>query len=281
MGAFRYTSRSFVREVVMILAAMLFAMPLYFLIAISLKTDQQLTLEPLKPPLADPNWGNFADAWSSGGTTGGMGRAFLNTVIITVGSVVCLVLVSSLTAYVIARRTSRVSNGLYVLFVIGFIMPLTLGLVPIYVVMRSMGLLATYHGIIILHTAGILPFAVFLYVGFIRALPTEYEEAAQVDGAGMFRTFFKVVIPLLRPITTTVAMLSGLIVWNDFFLALIFMSGSSIGTLPIALNSFVNENYTQWNLVFAGATIAILPMLAVFIVAQRQFVRGLAGGIRG
>lgn len=264
----------------MVLLAVIFALPFYLLIEISLKSTNDFNESPLTP-LFDVEWGNYAQAWTSGGVTGGMGRALFNSAVMTVASVACLVLVAALTSYVLARRTSLLSRGLYVLFVVGFIMPATLGLVPVYVAMRAFGLLATYHGMVILHTAGILPFAVFLYTGFIRALPTEYEEAAQVDGAGLFRTFFRVVVPLLRPITTTVAMLAGLIVWNDFFLALIFMSGTPIATLPLALNTFVNENYTQWNIIFAGATIAIMPMLCIFFIAQRRFVRGFAGGIRG
>lgn len=281
MAAFGYTFKSFLREVLMIILGVLMALPFYLLIVISLKTEEQVANEPLVPPFADPQWGNYVTAWLSGDTAGGLGQAFLSTVVITVGSVACIVIVAGLAGYVLARRTSRMSSFLYVLFVVGFILPITLGLVPLYVAMRALGLLGTYHGMILLHTAGMLPFAVFLYTGFIRALPAEFEEAAQMDGAGLWRRLFRVVFPLLRPITTTVAILCGLVVWNDFFMALIFLSGSSVGTLPVALNSFVNEYAAEWHLIFAGATIALLPALLVFIIAQKQFVHGFSGGIRG
>ena len=102
-----------------------------------------------------------------------------------------------------------------------------------------------------------MPLTVFLYTGFIRALPREYEEAAQVDGAGLFRTYFRVVFPLLRPVTGTVAVLAGLIIWNDFFLPLIFLSGTTNATLPVAVYSFVGEYASQWNLIFAAVIVSL------------------------
>lgn len=282
MNGIRYNALTLLREVVMIALAALFAAPLYLLFAISLKTDEQVNTNPLALPFASPQWGNYLQAWTHGGTTEGMGRALLNSVVITVVSVVLLIIVSSLVAYVIARRTSKMANGMYLVTVIGVIVPITLGLLPLYSAMRHLGLVSTYTGVIVLHVAVHVPFAVFLYAGFIRALPEEFEEAAQLDGAGTFGVLYRVVLPLLRPITVTIAILSGLVVWNDFFLSLVFLSGTKLATLPLALNSFVSsESYTQWNLVFAGVVISILPMLLLFLLAQRHFMKGLAGGIRG
>ena len=126
-----------------------------------------------------------------------------------------------------------------------------------------------------------MPLTVFLYTGFIRALPRDYEEAAQVDGAGLFRTYTRVVFPLLRPITATVAVLVGVSVWNEFFTALIFLAGSRAETLPVALSSYVGEFSAQWNLVCAGVAISIAPILAFFLFAQRQLIRGFTGGVKG
>jgi raffinose/stachyose/melibiose transport system permease protein len=134
---------------------------------------------------------------------------------------------------------------------------------------------------IILYTGLLMPLTVFLYVGFIRVMPKDYEESAQVDGASLSRTFFRIVLPLLRPITGTVAVLTSLFIWNDFFNPLIFLSGSNRATLPIAIYSFVNEYSSNWGLIFAAVVIALLPVLAFFLVAQRQLIRGFSGGIRG
>jgi len=281
MSGRRYTVRSLGRELVMIVLAAAYGGPFYMLVVMSLQSKDDVQQTPFAPPIDDPQWDNYATAWTTGGAAGGMGPAFVDTVIITLGSVLCLIVVSALTGYVLARRTSRLSNALYLLFVLGVTIPSTLGLVPIYVVMRNLGLLGTYQGMILLNTAMLTPFAVFLYTGFIRALPREFEEAAQMDGAGMFGTLVRVVLPLLRPITATVAMLTGLIVWNEYFLAIVFLAGSEIANLPLQLNAFVNDYYTDWNLVMAGAAICILPVLVVFLALQKQFMKGFAGGLRG
>jgi raffinose/stachyose/melibiose transport system permease protein len=147
--------------------------------------------------------------------------------------------------------------------------------------MRQMSLTGSYLGMIVLYTGLLMPFTVFLYTGFIRALPKEYDEAARVDGAGLFRTFTRIVFPLLLPVTGTVSVLAGIFVWNDFFLALIFLYGSSTETVPLALYGFVNEYISQWHLIMAGVAISIVPVLLFYLFAQRQLIRGFSGGIRG
>ena len=126
-----------------------------------------------------------------------------------------------------------------------------------------------------------MPLTVFLYTGFIRALPRDYEEAARVDGAGIVRTYARVVFPLLRPITATVAALIGIVVWNEFFITLIFLAGSHAETLPVAVYSFVNDYGAQWNLIFAGVAITVAPVLVFYLFAQRQLIRGFSGGVKG
>jgi raffinose/stachyose/melibiose transport system permease protein len=112
-------------------------------------------------------------------------------------------------------------------------------------------------------------------------LPPDYEEAARIDGAGILRTYATVVFPLLLPITATVAVLIGITVWNEFFTALIFLSGSRVETVPVALYSFVGDYGTRWNLVFAGIAITVAPILAFYLFAQHQLIRGFSGGVKG
>ena len=144
------------------------------------------------------------------------------------------------------------STTLYFLFVLAIILPFQLGLVPTYAVMRDFGLVGSYIGIILLYTGIWMPFAVFLYTGFVLALPKEYEEASRVDGATSLRTFRKVVFPLLRPVTGTVAIFTGLIIWNDFFLSLIYLNGTDKTPLPVAVYTFVGAFASRWNLIFAA-----------------------------
>jgi raffinose/stachyose/melibiose transport system permease protein len=271
----RYTWRTLIRELALFALAALWWIPLYFLVTIALKPD----LEALASPLSFPSQielGNFGTAW----TEGSLGRALANSVILTVGTVVLLVALGSLCAYTIARRAGAMSTTLYLLFVIGIILPFQLGLVPTYAALRELGLVGTYLGLILFYTGVWMPFSVFLYTGFARALPRDYEEAARVDGASQLRIFWRVVFPLLRPVTGTVAIFTGLIIWNDFFLALIFLSGTDNTPLPVAVYSFVAEFASRWNLVFAAVIVALLPALCFFVVAQRQLIRGFTGGIK-
>jgi raffinose/stachyose/melibiose transport system permease protein len=126
----------------------------------------------------------------------------------------------------------------------------------------------------------LMPLSVFLYAGFVRALPTEYEEAANIDGASRIRTYIQVVFPLLAPATGTVATMAGIIVWNDFFTPLIFLGGSSNPTLPVVIYSYVGEFNIEWNNIFSVLIIAMIPITIVYLIFQKKFIQGFSGGIK-
>jgi raffinose/stachyose/melibiose transport system permease protein len=276
VSLFSYTPKSFAREIGVLLFAVAFCIPAYVLAVLSLKSTPDTYLRPLSLPTS-PHLGNYSQAWKSAG----LGNAMVSSVIITVSSVAALIVMGSLCAYAIARRPTKLGSALYVFFVLGIILPFQLAIIPTYVVLRKLHLVSTYPGMVLLYTGLLLPLTVFLYTGFIRGLPKEYEEAAQVDGAGLVRTWIRVVMPLLLPVTATVGIVTGLFIWNDFFLPLIFLFGSNRQTLPLALYSFVGENVSQWNLIMAGVAISIAPILGFYLFAQRQMIKGFAGGIRG
>ena len=275
----RYSWRTFSRELILLALAVAFCVPFYILFVLSVKPSLELFTSPLRFP-TNPAFDNYNAAWNQS-TRVSMGQALVNSLIITVGTVVCLIVIGSLCAYTIARRRSVLSTSLYFLFVLGIIIPFQLGIVPPYVMFRNLGLVGSYIGMILLWVGIATPVSVFLYTGFIRALPPDYEEAARVDGASTMRIFMRVVFPLLRPVTATVAILTGLFVWNDFFVSLIFLGGSTRQTLPVAIYSFVGEYATQWNFVFAAIVIALVPVMLFFVIAQRQLIEGFSGGIRG
>ena len=187
-----------------------------------------------------------------------------------------MIVLGSLCAYTLARRRGRLSNLIYTGFAIGIILPFQLAIIPLYVAMLHLGLVGNYLGMIVLNIGLLMPLTVFLYTGFIRALPRDYEEAARVDGAGLLRTYSRVVFPLLLPITATVAVLIGLTIWNEFFIPLIYLGGSRDQTLPVALYSFVGDYVSRWNLIFAGVVITIAPILAFYLFAQRHLIRGFS-----
>jgi raffinose/stachyose/melibiose transport system permease protein len=275
MGLHRYNRRAFGRELMLLAVAAIWWVPFYFLVIVALKPDTEALEDPLSFP-KEVHLANFSTAWHDAS----LGRALLNSLLITGGSVAALIAIGSICAYTIARRPGRMGAALYLLFVLGIILPFQLGLVPAYAVMRNIHLVGSYLGIILLYTGIWMPFSVFLYTGFVRALPKEYEEAARVDGASMLRTFRRVVFPLLRPVTGTVAIFTGLIIWNDFFLSLIFLNGTTKTPLPVAVYTFVGAFASRWNLIFAAVIVSLAPVLIFFLFAQRQLIRGFTGGIK-
>src|SRR3954469_10678893 len=213
MSSVRYTRRTLLRELALILVALVYCLPFYLLVSIALETTEQAFQRPFSPPVP-PHPGSFSEAWNTGGQAG-LAPAMKSSLIITVSSVVGLILLGSLCAYTIARRTGRLSNAVYVAFVLGIILPFQLAIIPLVRAMKPLGLTGSHLGMIVLNIGLLMPLTVFFYTGFIRALPRDYEEAARLAGARTLRASFRVVFPLLRPITATVAILVGIIVWNE------------------------------------------------------------------
>jgi len=200
--------------------------------------------------------------------------------VITVGSIIGLVAFGSLAAYVLARTTRRWGTVTFYLFLVAIILPTQLGLIPLYIGARQLGLIGNEWGMIILYVGTLMPLAVFLYAGFFRNLPRDYEEAAAIDGASPAGVFFRIVLPLMAPATGTVAILTGLIVWNDFFSALIFLGGSDAQTVTVSMYYYVGSLVSAWNKIFAIVIISMVPILAFYLFAQKRFIQGFAGGIK-
>jgi raffinose/stachyose/melibiose transport system permease protein len=279
VSAFRYTTRTFMRELLLLAVGLFFLVPFLIALNMSVKTGPETYNSPLAVS-THPHWSNYSVAWK--GASGlSLSRALVNSLIITACTVVLLIIIGSACAYVLARRESKLSTGLFMLFLFGIIVPFQLTTIPLYVGMRKLHLIGTFPGIIILQVGIFLPLTIFLYTGFIRTLPRSYEEAAQVDGASFIRTYTRVVFPLLRPITGTVAVLTALFSWNDFYFPLIFLAGTNKQPLPVAIYGFVGEFAAQYNLIFAAVAITIAPMLLFYLFAQRQLIQGFSGGIRG
>jgi len=277
---FRYTGRTAVREVLIWVVTLASLLPLYILVVTALKPDEEvLTTSAVAPP-SSVTFAAFIEVLTAQGRNN-IPLSILNSVIITAGAIFFLVLIGSLSAYVIARRTRAWSTITYYLVLIAIILPAQLGTVPLYIGARSLGLTGNAVGMIVLWTGILLPLSVFLYASFFRGLTTEYEEAATIDGASPTQTFFRVVLPLMAPATGTVAILAGLIVWNDFFNSLIFLGGSTTQTLPVAMYTYVGGLVSAWNKIFAVVIISMVPILLFYVFAQKRFIQGFAGGLKG
>src|SRR6478609_3585373 len=277
---FRYTKLTAVREVGIWIITLIWLLPFYFLIATAFKGDQEaLTTSAVTPP-SSLNFGAFVQVLTAGGRNN-IPLSILNSVVITAGAIAGLVLLGSIAAYVITRRTRAWTNLTFYLVLIAIILPAQLGTVPLYIGARTVGLTGNALGMILLWIGILLPLSVFLYASFFRGLTTEYEEAAVIDGASPTQAFFRVVLPLMAPATGTVAILAGLIVWNDFFNSLIFLGGSTTQTLPVAMYTFVGGLVSAWNKIFAVVIISMIPILLFYMFAQKKFIQGFAGGLKG
>ena len=272
----RYRPRTFGLELLMIAVALLFLFPVYVLVSLSLKNPHEINEAALSLP-SHAQFSNYSKAWS--GAT--LGPALLNSTIITVLSLICLIAVGSLASYYLARTRSRLSYGMYILFLLGIILPLQLALVPLYRMVKDAGLLGTYTSMVAFYTGLQMPFTIFLYTGFLRALPREYGEAALVDGASHWQSFTRITFPLLRPITGTIIILNAVFVWNDFLTPLIYLGGSPNETVPVVVYQFVGQYVSNWGYIFAAVVVASLPILIMFLCLQRFVIKGFASGLKG
>ncbi|WP_221584661.1 carbohydrate ABC transporter permease [Microbacterium sp. G2-8] len=277
---FRYTKLTLLREIGIWILALVFLAPFYFLIMIALKPDSELlTTSPLAPP-ESPTVENFVNVMTATGNSNVM-LGLLNSAIITAGSVVALVILGALTGYVIARSTTRWGRAAFMLFLVAIVLPTQLGTVPLYIGARAIGLTGSHWGMIILYTGMMLPMAIFLYANFFRGMGTDFEEAAMIDGASRTQVFFRIMFPLVGPATGTVAIFVGLIIWNDFFTSLVFLGGSETQTLPVSMYFYIGSLVSQWNQIFAIVIVAMIPILAFYLFAQKRFIQGFAGGLKG
>ena len=272
----RYTGRTLVGELLMLLLCALFFVPIYYLIVSTFKTQAEIVAAPLALPKS-LSLANYAKALESFN----FWRTFGNSLLITSVSIVLIVLFGSMAAYTLARRSAAYTKVLNTYFLIGFLVPLQTTMLPLFLIMRFLHLIDTYQGMIFLHSNGAV-FALFLYLGFIRALPRDLEEAAFVDGAGAFRTFWQIVFPLLRPITATIVIFNVIWIWNDFLLSYLFLSSTSKATLTLQVYNGVGQYFTDWSIMMPILVLAILPIAIFSLVMQRHIIGGLlAGSLKG
>ena len=271
----RYRPRTLALELTMIAIALVIGFPLYVLVNLAVRAPSD-TSSPIRPTTS-PTLSNFTEAWQQGG----LGGALINSVLVTTVSVVVALTISALAAYPLARSTAHWSRGVFLLIMLGLILPFQLATLPLYQTMRDLGLLGRAWALILFYSGLQVPFTTFLYVGFMRGLPRDFEDAAFIDGCGPLKAFRYVVLPMLKPITVTALVLNAVFVWNDFFTPLLYLSGSDQQTLPVAVAGFVGQYVSQWNLIFAALLISIVPIVVLYFALQRSIINGFAGGLKG
>jgi raffinose/stachyose/melibiose transport system permease protein len=202
----------------------------------------------------------------------------MNSLIITVGSVALIIIIGTMAAYALARYTFRGNELIYLFFLSGLMLPLKLAIIPLFIQLTSLGLIDNRFGLMLVYTAMGLPPAIFILTGFLRGLPKELEEAARIDGASEARIMLTVMLPLAKPAMVIAGIHNAVPIWNDFFFPLVFIQNEKLKTLPQGLTVFMGEYNTDWGVLFAGLTMAALPITLLYIVLSRQFIAGLTHG---
>jgi len=265
---------------VVLVALLLVALyPIAYMFGTSFKSPQEI-LNNVNVIPRDSTPQNYADGWTGiPGVT--FGTFFLNSLVVVSGSLTLTMLFGATAAYVFARYDFRFKQVFYYLFVGGMMFPVFLALVPLFFVVKNAGLFGTWRGLILVYAAYSLPFTVFFLTAFFRTLPQAVAEAALIDGCGHFRLFFRVMLPMARPGLISVAIFNFLSQWNQFILPEVLMQGDdSRKVLAQGLSALaVSQGYKgDFSGLFAGLTIAMLPVLAVYVVFQRQIQSGLTAG---
>ncbi|MBB3562764.1 raffinose/stachyose/melibiose transport system permease protein [Rhizobium sp. BK512] len=203
---------------------------------------------------------------------------YRNSLIVTVSTIVLTVVLSALAAYGLTEYRLKITPVIAALFVVGIMLPIRLGTVPILKIMITWGLVDTLTALILVYTAMSIPIAVTLMMAYFRTVPTEIKEAARMDGAGEFRTF-RIVLPVVKPGLAAVATLTMLPVWNDLWFPLILAPGKANQTVTLGVQQFVGQFLSDYPALLAALTLGVVPLVALYVIFSRQFIRGLSQGV--
>jgi multiple sugar transport system permease protein/raffinose/stachyose/melibiose transport system permease protein/N-acetylglucosamine transport system permease protein len=239
----------------------------------SFKTRQEIYQNRWFLP-ASIQWDNYIDSWQGVRFP----QYFGNSIFITILAVGTMILVGAMAAYALTQYVFPGRKALLYYFVGGQMIPVTMLLIPLFLFLNNIGLRNSRIGIILVYIAGGLPFVVFLLQGFFRTVPPALQEAARIDGAGEFNIFFKIIMPIAKPALSTAAIFQFMWVWNEFILALVLLQRDDIKTLTVGLYSGLGQYVSDYPVLFAGLAIASIPVLTVYLIFQKQFIRGIAAG---
>lgn len=273
----RYSGQLFMIEAIMCVVAVLFFVPIYMTVINGLKTYSEVVTSTMALPEVF-QFGNYTQVWEQLEFFG----VFINSIMITVLSVIGILLISSMAGYQLVRNPGWVSNVIFLMILSSLVIPFQTMMIPLVKVAKDLGIIDKIYGIITMYWGFGIPLALFLYHGFIKSIPRELEEAASIDGSGPFGVFFRILLPLLKPITTTIAILHTLWIWNDFLLPLITLSSPANRTIPLAAAVYFGQYTNEWHLGMAALTLAIVPVMIFFLFMQRYIIQGItAGAVKG
>ena len=269
----------FLLQVLIVAFCLFYLFPIYIVVVNSFKNRQELYSNMMAPPETFT-----LEYYKTAMEKMNFLRAFGNSLIVTIVSITVIVVLSSMTAWMLVRYNNKLSKFIFATFVATMIIPFQTIMMPL---MQVMGFIRDHLHIPMLNTLGGLVYmnvgfgasmAVFLYHGFIKAVPVSLEEAATIDGCNKFKVFWKIVFPMLKPTTATVIILDVIWIWNDYLLPSLVISDKVLRTIPLSTASFFGQFTIEWNLAMAGLTLTIIPVIVFYLAAQKYIVKGVAAG---
>jgi raffinose/stachyose/melibiose transport system permease protein len=260
---------------VLILAALIWFLPVVILILTALKDAGDFAVNGTFSLPKAIKWSNFSEAWDTG-----VKNYFFNSLFVTCIKVPAGVLVEAMAAFALTHMPFRWANRVFLFILIGLIVPIQMTLVPLTLLMNTLGLIDTLSGLILLYIGFGIPFGVLVMRGFFRTIPTALIEAARIDGCSYFRIFFRIALPLALPAVVSLCILDGVATWNEFILAQIFLRSDELRTLPLGLVEFSTQFSTQYDQLAAAVLISVVPVVVIFLLFQRYFVSGMTGAVK-
>lgn len=251
--------------------------PIWILVANSFKIQREIFREPFGPPQ------NFVlSGYISAWTRGHFDVFFRNTIFVTFGALFLILFFGSLAAYALANSRSHLADALYIFFIAGLMLPMRLGTINLLQILKSLHLTDGVFGLLPIYVAMGLPIATFILTPFIRALPRELLDAARIDGASEWYIYGNIVLPIIRPALATVLILNLILIWNDLWFPLIMIRGQEHRTIIYGVSLLFGQYMTDWTTALAMLAMSSIPVLIVYLIMSRQFIRGLtAGSIKG
>lgn len=273
-----FTSKTLLLQAAMTILAILFIAPIFIVINYSFKTKRELYVNsPLSLP-SSLNFENYINAFDKLN----MATTFVNTAFYTLCSVLILAAMCGISAWAIARCKSRLFNFFYIYYIIGILIPAQALFLPIYTIGYKMNLVNTRFGIIFIYVATGMSFGVFLMTSFMSNVPTELEESARIDGCSIFKTYFLIVMPLLKPAMATLVIMQAFQIWNDYLMASLYVSKKQLKTLIVAMQSLFSAQSSDYTTAMAAIIVSVLPIAILFICMQKYFIKGITvGAVKG
>ena len=274
----KYTKGTLGMQLLVTIIALLFLAPLLIILNYSFKTKRELFVGN---PLAFPE-SLHLENYQNAIVRLNLGTTFFNTALYTVVAALLLALLCGAAAWAIARNRGRFYRFAYTYFLIGILIPAQALFLPIYIVGYSSGLVNTRTGVILMYVAANLSFGVFLMTSFMRTVPVELEEAARIDGCSIYRTYFQIVLPLLKPAMATLIIMQSFQIWNDYLMSSLFASTNRLKTLTVSIQSLFSQQTSDYSTAFAAIVISVLPIAVLFVSMQKYFIKGMTvGAVKG